>query len=162
APEPGAGQAERERERDEPLLGAVMQIADKPAPLGVAGLDDPETRRTQLLQLKPGLGLETLILKRQPSRRGHLLGERRLSEQPRPVRQKRYLLPAADDGRYLSGQLNRPAARVGKLAAGEWVGKHERPIMEHAGEDVAQAPRRGRPRQPDHQPRERRAGAPSP
>jgi hypothetical protein len=74
-----------------------MQIADKPAPLGVAGLDDPAARRTQLLQLKPGLGLEALILKRQPGRCGYLLGQRRLIEQPRPVRKKR--LPAARRGR---------------------------------------------------------------
>src|SRR4029077_7676719 len=86
----------------------------------------------------------------------------RLSEQPRPVRQKRYLLPAADDRRYLSGQLNRPAARVGEAAVREWVGKHERPIMEPAGEDVAQPPRRGRLGQLDHQPSERGAGAPGP
>src|SRR5262249_38533097 len=140
--EPRTGRGRREQDRDELLLGAVRQTAQKPAPLGVTGLDDPGTRGAQVLKLGPGLGLEALILKRQASRRGHLLGQRRLGEQPRPVRQKRYLLTAADDLRYLSGQLDRTAARVGEPAVGERVSELERWVVEHAGEHVAQAPRR--------------------
>jgi len=60
------------------------------------------------------------------------------------VRQERDLLPAANNGRYFSGQLHRTAARVGEPAIGERVGELERWIVEHAGEHIAQAPRRGR------------------
>ena len=38
-----------QRERDEPLLGAVVEVALEPAPLGVAGLDDAGARRGQLV-----------------------------------------------------------------------------------------------------------------
>ena len=47
--DPGAGQAKREGERDEPLLGAVVQIASQSAPFGVTGLDDPPPRPAQAL-----------------------------------------------------------------------------------------------------------------
>ena len=40
APDVGAEHPQLERERDEPLLGAVVQVALEPAPLGVAGRDD--------------------------------------------------------------------------------------------------------------------------
>ena len=41
--------SERERERDEPLLRAVVEVALEPAPLCVARLDDAGARRGQLL-----------------------------------------------------------------------------------------------------------------
>ena len=45
------GEAERERERDEPLLRAVVEVALEPAPGLVARLDDAGARRAQLLLL---------------------------------------------------------------------------------------------------------------
>ena len=36
-----AGEAERHRQRDQPLLGAVVQVALDPAALGVGGVDQP-------------------------------------------------------------------------------------------------------------------------
>ena len=44
--------AEQQRRRDEPLLGAVVEVALEPPPLLVAGPDDPGSRRLQIL---PGL-----------------------------------------------------------------------------------------------------------
>ena len=41
-----AGEAEVERERDEPLLRAVVQVALDAAPRLVAGLDDADARRS--------------------------------------------------------------------------------------------------------------------
>ena len=38
--EPRPSEAQRKRERDEPLLGAVVEVSLEPAPLGVARLDD--------------------------------------------------------------------------------------------------------------------------
>ena len=45
------GSAERDGERDQPLLRAVVQVALEPPPLGVADLDDPRARRGQLGEL---------------------------------------------------------------------------------------------------------------
>ena len=47
---------QRERQRDEPLLGAVVEVPLEPAPRFVAGLDDPGSRRSDLLLLLPALG----------------------------------------------------------------------------------------------------------
>ena len=61
----GAGDPEREREVDQALLGAVVQVALDPAALGVAELDDPGPGGADLLELGPDLGLEALVLDRQ-------------------------------------------------------------------------------------------------
>ena len=49
----GAGQAERQGERDELLLGAIVQVSLKPPPLGVAGRDDPGLCGSQVVELGP-------------------------------------------------------------------------------------------------------------
>ena len=51
------GEPERERERDEPLLRAVVEVALQPAALLVRGLDDPRARGAQLLDAGAQLGL---------------------------------------------------------------------------------------------------------
>ena len=48
-----AQQPDRQREPDEPLLGAVVEVALEPLALGVAGLDDPRARGAELLELRP-------------------------------------------------------------------------------------------------------------
>ena len=40
---------EDQRKRDEPLLGAVVEVALDASPRGVCGLDDPRSRGGQLL-----------------------------------------------------------------------------------------------------------------
>ena len=45
----GADHAELERDGDEPLLRAVVEVALEPPALGVADLDDPRARRGELL-----------------------------------------------------------------------------------------------------------------
>ena len=59
---------QRDRERDELLLRAVVQVALDPAPRGVRALHDPRARRAQLLHLRTQLGLQSLVLERE--RRG--------------------------------------------------------------------------------------------
>ena len=44
------GEPQRERERDEALLRAVVEVALDPPARGVAGLDEPRARRAQLLE----------------------------------------------------------------------------------------------------------------
>ena len=78
-----ADKAQREREPDEPLLGAVVEVALEPPALGVAGLDDAGARRAQLLELRAHLGLQPLVLEREPRGRGHLVDELLVGEQSR-------------------------------------------------------------------------------
>ena len=47
--QPRLGNAKPERERDQTLLRAVVEVPLQPPPLGVAGLDDARPRRRQLL-----------------------------------------------------------------------------------------------------------------
>ena len=58
-------QPERHRDRDEPLLGAVVEVALDPPPLGVGRLDQPRARRLQLDQPGAQLGLQALVLERE-------------------------------------------------------------------------------------------------
>ena len=51
-------QAELERERDEPLLCAVVQVALESLPLLLAGLDDPRARAPELFEAGPQLGVQ--------------------------------------------------------------------------------------------------------
>ena len=64
-----ARQPQVQRERDEPLLGAVVEVALEPAPLVVAGLDDARARGAQLLEPGAQLGLQPLVLERERGRR---------------------------------------------------------------------------------------------
>ena len=57
-----AGQPQVHRQRHQPLLGAVVEVALDPAALGVAGLDDPRAGGAQLLDLGLQLGVQLLVL----------------------------------------------------------------------------------------------------
>ncbi|MEJ7721883.1 MAG: hypothetical protein WKF58_16290 [Ilumatobacteraceae bacterium] len=62
------GQPQGQRDRDQALLRAVVQVAlDAPA-LGIAGGDDPRPRRGDLGQLGFDLGLQLLVVDRQSYR----------------------------------------------------------------------------------------------
>jgi hypothetical protein len=62
---PRAQQAQAERERDQSLLSAVVQIALEATTRRVARLDDPGPGGPQLLDFRPQLGVEPLVLERQ-------------------------------------------------------------------------------------------------
>ena len=75
--EPVARHPEGERERHEPLLRAVVEVALEPAALAPADLDEPRARRAHLLHLGAQLRLEALVLERQRGGRAglaHALG----------------------------------------------------------------------------------------
>ena len=63
----GAGAAERHRQRDEPLLRAVVQVALDPAPLGVGGGDHAGAGLLQRVHA----GGEALALTRLQQQAGH-------------------------------------------------------------------------------------------
>ena len=69
-----------ERERGEPLLGAVVEVALEPAALGVAGLDDPRAESRNALSRAP-TPRGALVLEREPGRLGQRACERRVVEQ---------------------------------------------------------------------------------
>ena len=58
--------AQDDRERDEPLLRAVVEVALELAARGVAGLDDPGARGPQVAQAGAQVGLQALVLERDP------------------------------------------------------------------------------------------------
>ena len=74
------GVAQRQSDRDEPLLGAVVEVALDPAALLVAGRDDPRARGLDLLELAAQLDVQAGDLDREPGGLHHLL------EQPRTLR----------------------------------------------------------------------------
>ena len=76
-----AQQSQREREHDEPLLGAVVEVALEPPPLGVAGLDDARPRRAQLLEPRARLRLQPLVVEREPGGGADLLEQTGIVEQ---------------------------------------------------------------------------------
>ena len=81
----GLRQAQRERERDEPLLGAVVQVPLEPAALGVGGLDEARARALQLGELHLQLPLQPVSLQRQTRSRECCLEQLAFLEQRRVV-----------------------------------------------------------------------------
>jgi hypothetical protein len=65
---PGAGQSEVVGEGQQSLLGAIVQVAFQPAPLGVASLDDADAGGSQVVELSQDLGLEPFVFQREPDR----------------------------------------------------------------------------------------------
>ena len=57
-----ARQAKGQSQGDEPLLGAVVEVAFDPLSLGVPGGDDPRPRRLDLVELGLDLGLESGVV----------------------------------------------------------------------------------------------------
>ena len=68
--EPRLEHPQVEREADELLLGAVVQVALDPPAGVVGGLDDPQPRHPQLLDAGAQLGLQALVVDRQRGGRG--------------------------------------------------------------------------------------------
>ena len=77
---------------DEPLLGAVVEVAAEPAALAVARLDDPRARLAQGLDARPQLDLEAVVLDRQ--RGASARRQQRGSPRARGVHEHADALPA--------------------------------------------------------------------
>ena len=100
--EAGAGEPELEREADEPLLRAVVEISFEPPPLGVpvAITRARDARRSS--SCARDLRLQPLVLERQAGCCRDLLDETRVVEQAWPVREQRDLLSLADERSHLT------------------------------------------------------------
>ena len=77
-----------EGQPDQPLLGAVVQVAFEPAALCVAGLDQPETGGSQVLDLRQRLGPQLLVLEPEVDGRHQVVGRVPARERARPVDQR--------------------------------------------------------------------------
>ena len=151
---------ERDGERDEPLLRAVVEVALDPPPLGVGRGDDPGPRRPHLGELRAHLGRQALVLEHEPRRRAHGLHERRLVEQRRIVDERGDLLALRGHQRdrpvRALRELERSAGGVDVAAVVEAVGDLERRVAERPREALAQAGRLLRPQLDDEVGRLRR------
>ena len=70
APDDLLGQLELDPQRDEPLLGAVVQVALDPAPLVLGAGRDAGARELQLAHRRLGLGGQPLVLEHDGGHRG--------------------------------------------------------------------------------------------
>ena len=84
-----AGELQREPEREQPLLRAVVEVALEPPPLLVPGADDAGARRAQLGELGAQLRLQALVLEREPGGRAGRGEQRAPLEQHRVVDERR-------------------------------------------------------------------------
>ena len=102
SPSSAAQQAERKREHDEPLLGAVVQVALEPLALGVARGDGPGACRSQLLELSARLGLQALAVEREARGGADVLEQLRVVAQFGSVDEERDRPAAARERRHHS------------------------------------------------------------
>ena len=109
---------ELERERDQPLLGAVVEVALEPLALLLAGLDHARARALELLQLRLELDLQAPVLERDPRRRADRLQQLRLLVERGVVDEGRQMSAVAvdqGDGARVAGagQADRSPVLVG-------------------------------------------------
>ena len=92
--DPAAGELEREPDPEQPLLGAVVEVALEPPPLGVSGLDDAGARGAHLGELGAELRLQPRVLEGQARRGADAPGGARLVEERRVVNEGGDALPS--------------------------------------------------------------------
>ena len=133
-------QAELERERDQPLLGAVVEVALEPLALLLSGLDHAPARAPQLLEPRLQLGLQARVLERDRGGRADRIEQLRLVVQRRVVDQRRHGAPSRSISVTRSaglglGQLHRVAVEIGPaLELRQPVGERQRRVAQRSGE----------------------------
>jgi hypothetical protein len=141
-------QLQRDRERDQTLLGAVVEVALEPAPFGVTRLDDARTRGAELFEPGTKVRLQTLVLERDPGRGGDRADQLRLVAERTVVDERRHTDPVSLHERReppvaVRGERNRPAVDVHvRVVLRNPVGECERGIVKRPGERVPQGARR--------------------
>ena len=141
--EPGTQQPEVERERDELLLGAVVQVALDLAAGVVGGLDDPAARVAELLQPRAQVGLQPLVVDRQRRGRSGGVDELGRGVELRVVHDRGDAVALAlDRGPRAAGPGRRQVDRVAALVhedapVRQPVGDVERAVAEPLGQHLA-------------------------
>ena len=111
-------EAQLQRDRDEPLLGAVVQVALEPPPLRVARRDDALARCLQLDDPRAQLGLEALRSSATLAAAETTSSSSRLMRQRRVVHERRDVLPIVLDVRHrASGAVLRQRHRRRRRAS---------------------------------------------
>jgi hypothetical protein len=138
-----AEELEPHSEREEPLLGAVVQVALEPPPLLVAGADDPGARLAKLVELGSELGLEPCVLEGQSCGGTGGLEERRLVDEVELVDDDGEPVADVRGVPSLAGRQVEPLALLVDpgLAIGKPEADLERGVADGTGERVAHLPR---------------------
>ena len=163
-----AREVEHDRERDEALLGAVVQVALEPPARRVTRRHEPRARRLQLVDPCAQLGGEPLVLERERRRRAGGAHQLAVVVERRIVDDRGDRLAVALDLRdrtAVAGHRQRHGvALCVDVAAGvgQPVGERERVVAERIGERVARADPAEPSEQGVHRARAREAGAQQP
>ena len=166
--DPVLQQAQLQRDRHQPLLRAVVQVALEPPALGVAGGDDPLARCLQLVEPHVGLGQEALVLERDGRRRAGGLEQLGILVERGVVDERGDLPPVALDrrdgaaGTRGRGPLQRQLqARIAERAPERRLqvrGARRPEPAEQVGEAAARQPRAQQPGQERQRHGHERAG----
>ena len=113
---PRAQQPQVERERDELLLGAVVQVALQPPARGVGGLHDAGARDPQVLDAGAQVGLQPLVVERQRRGRRGRVDELRRRVELGVVDDRRHPAPVVLDRRPRAARSRGPGAAPGARA----------------------------------------------
>ena len=143
---------EPHRERDEALLGTIMEVALDAPSLRIGRLHDAHPRGTHLLELGTHLGGQPLVLEREPGRVADRFDEARILDlDQRVVDEDAEQLIAVLEARHRAGRVT--DRQVDGMAGGIDVARARRRsegdlqarVAQGAGEDVAEAAERHTP-----------------
>ena len=140
--ESAAGELEREPDPEQALLGAVVEVALEPPPLGVSGLDDAGAGGAHLGELGAELRLQARVLEREARGGADRLEELGLVQERRVVDERgdasAVMLEHGDRTSFARGHVERAPARIDvALVRGQPESELERRIAERAGDRVA-------------------------
>ena len=138
-PQTCSGTSEPEREGEQTLLSAVVEVALKPPPSGVARGDDARSGAPQLLDPAGQLGSIPLVVERQPARNDGIVEVPWLVEDPRPMEDHRDRVVVPNDRRPFQVRRRRSIAHLRRR------GRCDQRWRSRAGGRGRRAPCRGRP-----------------
>ena len=144
AAEPLLRSPQLEGERDEPLLGAVVEVALDPPPLVVAGGDDSGPRLLHLRRAGRGARPGAVRSRARAARRHRPSRGAAVLAQARVVDERRERLPVALEHRHRptdpgAGSVDWPSLRIGvRIPLGQPERELEARIVQGAGERVAE------------------------
>jgi hypothetical protein len=143
-----AGEPQMERQRDEPLLGAVVQVTLQAPALRVADLDQPQARGADLLDPRAQLRLQPLVLEAEGGGGGRAADELGLRAQRVVVDEGGHPVPVEVDLRERPPgpglrEPHRPAVAVDPEAVlGQPVGDRQGVVAQVVGQHVTDLFRR--------------------
>jgi hypothetical protein len=158
-------QAQPQRQRDQPLLRAVVEIPLEPLALLLSGFDHAGSRSLQLLEASPELRVQAPVLERDAGGRADSIEQLVLVVERAVVDQGGDTNAVSVDRRRCAlvvvGQLDRTAVQIDVGAkVGQPVRERQRGIPQRLRQRVSQVGRLGVSTELDHQLADRRSGQP--